>query len=127
MLLLLGLGILHAQDSTEVKGARLSASENVFDFGEVPSDTAVSHIFVLKNIGSDSLRIYRLKSGWGCTAALLSSEVIAPDSTAQIKATFNTHGRMGVFQKSIKVYSNDTTKPVVTLFIKGKIVPQNKE
>ncbi|MCD6376518.1 MAG: DUF1573 domain-containing protein [Caldisericaceae bacterium] len=57
----------------------------------------------------------------------MSSEVIAPGSTAQIKATFNTHGRMGVFQKSIKVYSNDTTKPVVTLYIKGKIVQQNKE
>lgn len=63
LLLLLGVGIIQAQDSTKIKGARLSASETEFNFGEVPADTAISHIFVLKNIGSDSLRIYRLKSG----------------------------------------------------------------
>ena len=62
-LLLLGVGIIQAQDSTKIKSARLSASETEFNFGEVPADTAISHIFILKNIGSDSLRIYRLKSG----------------------------------------------------------------
>ncbi len=57
------LGITWAQDSSTVKGAQLSVSEATFDFGEVPADTMISHIFVLKNIGSDSLHIYRLKSG----------------------------------------------------------------
>lgn len=59
----LWLGISLAQDSTQVKGARISVSESTHDFGEVSADTMVSHIFVIKNVGSDSLRIYRLKSG----------------------------------------------------------------
>ncbi|NOX90754.1 MAG: DUF1573 domain-containing protein [Calditrichaeota bacterium] len=52
----------------------------------------------------------------------MSSEVIAPGKGGEIKATFNTKGRKGVFQKSIKVYSDDVKHPVVILSIKGKII-----
>ncbi len=34
-----------------------------FDFGEVPSDTLITHVFEVKNEGTDTLRIIRLKSG----------------------------------------------------------------
>ncbi|APF20534.1 hypothetical protein Cabys_3789 [Caldithrix abyssi DSM 13497] len=54
---------LNAQDSTKVSGPVITASEKVFDFGQVPENAVVSHVFVLKNQGSDSLRIQRIKSG----------------------------------------------------------------
>ncbi len=55
--------VLFAQEPQKVDGPLMQVSETVFDFGNVPTDTVVSHIFVLKNVGSDSLRIQRIKSG----------------------------------------------------------------
>ncbi len=57
------LSTLNAQDASTISGPVIAASEKIFDFGQVPTDTIVTHIFVLKNQGSDSLRIQRIKSG----------------------------------------------------------------
>ncbi len=57
------LSTLNAQDTSRISGPVIAVSEEIFDFGQVPADTIVTHIFVLKNQGSDSLRIQRIKSG----------------------------------------------------------------
>ena len=57
------INLARAQDSVQVKGPRIAIEEKTFDFGIVPADTLISHVFVIKNAGDDSLKIYRLKSG----------------------------------------------------------------
>lgn len=42
---------------------KMELLETDFDFGYVPQDSKVSHIFWLKNIGEDSLEIINVKPG----------------------------------------------------------------
>ena len=37
--------------------------EPYFDFGNVPQKSAIKHDYVIKNIGTDTLRITRVKPG----------------------------------------------------------------
>lgn len=55
--------VLFAQDSSKTNGARIFVEERSYDFGQVSEDTLLSHSFVFHNIGNDTLRVLRLKSG----------------------------------------------------------------
>lgn len=45
------------------KLARIQVSAEEFDFGRVPQGASISHVFWLKNIGEDTLRITDIKPG----------------------------------------------------------------
>ena len=68
-------------------GARLVFEEEKYDFGKVEQGVVLTHIFDFENIGEDTLKISRVRSSWGCTASLLSSEVIAPGETGEAVLT----------------------------------------
>ena len=76
--------------------------------------------FIIKE-GDAVLEIRKVKSSWGCTAALLSSEEINPGEKGEIKTVFNPAGRHGPYKKTIKVYSNDKKNPIMRLYIKMDI------
>lgn len=58
--LILGLGMLAAQ----IQGApRLVLVESEFDFGYVPQNSKISHVFWLKSAGDDSLKILKVVPG----------------------------------------------------------------
>lgn len=42
---------------------KISLSETFWDFGRTPQHSSVSHTFWIKNIGGDTLRIIKVKSG----------------------------------------------------------------
>jgi hypothetical protein len=42
---------------------RLQVSAEEFDFGRTPQGSTISHVFWLKNIGEDTLRITDIKPG----------------------------------------------------------------
>ncbi|NIM96951.1 MAG: hypothetical protein GTO24_02345 [candidate division Zixibacteria bacterium] len=42
---------------------RISLSETFWDFGRTPQHSRVSHTFWIRNVGGDTLRIIRVKSG----------------------------------------------------------------
>jgi len=47
----------------EALQARLEVKQNNFDFGYVPQGTSISHVFWLKNVGGDTLRITDVRPG----------------------------------------------------------------
>lgn len=42
---------------------RIAVSAESFDFGRVPQGASISHIFWIKNVGEDTLRITDVKPG----------------------------------------------------------------
>jgi len=42
---------------------KISLSETLWNFGRTPQHSSVSHTFWIKNIGGDTLRIIKVKSG----------------------------------------------------------------
>jgi hypothetical protein len=100
---------------------RLVFSESVFDFGKVEQGAQVNHLFRFTNQGGQDLRIESVKTSCGCTAAVISSEVIGPGQEGTISATFDTTRFSGEKAKSVSVYSNDPSQPVTTLTLQGEI------
>jgi hypothetical protein len=100
---------------------RLVFSESVFDFGKVEQGDQVNHLFRFTNQGGQDLRIESVKTSCGCTAAVISSEVIGPGQEGTISATFDTTRFAGEKAKSVSVYSNDPSQSVTTLTLQGEI------
>ncbi|MGE0682414.1 MAG: DUF1573 domain-containing protein [Candidatus Binatia bacterium] len=100
---------------------RLVFSESVFDFGRVEQGAQVNHLFRFTNQGGQDLRIESVKTSCGCTAAVISSEMIGPGQEGTISATFDTTRFAGEKAKSISVYSNDPSQSVTTLTLQGEI------
>ena len=99
----------------------LVVKEPIFDFGKVEQGAQVNHLFRFTNEGGRDLRIESVKTSCGCTAAVISSEVLAPGQEGTISAIFDTARFSGEKVKEISVYSNDPAQPVTTLTLQGEI------
>ncbi len=103
------------------KGPRIKFREESKDFGKMKQGKVLTHIFVFKNEGDETLVIKRVKTSCGCTAALLSKKEIAPGAEGEIKLTYNTRGFEGKNTKYIDVESNDPTQPRKRLTVSAEI------
>ncbi|MGC8595116.1 MAG: DUF1573 domain-containing protein [Candidatus Kryptoniota bacterium] len=74
--------------------------------------------FLIKNIGNEPLRIYQVRTSCGCTAALLSDSVIAPNKIARLRVEFNPTGYIGEVTKYIYISSNDPSTQLATVTLK---------
>jgi len=103
------------------KGPKIKFREESKNFGKMKQGKVLTHIFVFKNEGDETLKIKRVKTSCGCTAALLSKKEIAPGAEGEIKLTFNTKGFKGKNTKYIDVESNDPAQPRKRLTVSAEI------
>lgn len=103
------------------KGPKIIFKEDSFDFGKIKQGEVVSHKFVFTNEGDAPLKINKVTSSCGCTAALVSQKNLAPGGKGEIKATLNSRGYRGNLIKYIYVESNDPNLPTTKLSIKVMI------
>jgi len=99
------------------QGPRLDFEQNRWDFGRVKQGKILTHVFEFRNSGDQPLKITRVRSTCGCTAALLSKRELAPGEKGEVKVTFNTRGYGGRLSKYIVIESNDTKQPRVQLTV----------
>jgi Protein of unknown function (DUF1573) len=90
------------------KFAKFDKLEN--KFGNIPEGLEVSTIFVVTNTGNIPLTINIVQPACGCTIPEWNKEPIAPGGTGNIKAIYNTKGRVGPFTKTLLVTTNNGTK-----------------
>ena len=90
------------------------------DFGVVSQTEPQSFSFEMRNGGGGALRIERVESACGCTAALPERRALKPGDRAQIKVDFNPAGLRGRFRKQVWLYSNDPQSPT-SLFVTGEV------
>jgi Protein of unknown function (DUF1573) len=76
------------------------------DFGRIPEGRKLEVAFRFKNTGSKPLIIERVQPSCGCTVAEQPEAPIMPGDTGEIKASFNSEGRVGINHKKIYVYAN---------------------
>jgi len=97
--------------------------EKVYDFGKLMGADKVEHVFKFHNEGKGDLKIDKVNTTCGCTAALLSANVIPPGGKGDVTTTFTVGGRQGQQTRQIYVLSNDPNEPRATLTLKGFIIP----
>ena len=74
---------------------------------------AVAH-FKYKNAGDKPVKILSVHPSCGCTTAALPKEVVEPNESGEITATFHIGDRSGVQTKTISVLTDDEpSKPTV--------------
>ncbi len=115
--------IIHAQ----VVGPKISAVEEVFDFGTIAPGSKVSHEFVIMNTGDAVLEIQKVRASCGCTAAKPDKDKLEPGDTTRIEVTFDTGKRKGNQKKYVYVFSNDKETPQLRLTFKAQIAKVGDE
>lgn len=101
--------------------SQIVVDENDIHFGTVAQGEKVERVFRFTNAGDDQLKIERVKSSCGCTAALLSSRDIEPGTTGEVRATFDSTRFQGLVVKTIYLYTNDPLHKVVQLHLRGEV------
>lgn len=104
-------------------GPMVRLSEREWNLGELPQSDRRSHDFLLTNQGTAPLRIERLESSCGCTAALASDSVLAPGEKTAISVTFNSKDFEGEQMKVVVLHTNDPAEPRIDLVIRATVIP----
>lgn len=102
--------------------AKIIVVETDINFGTVVQGEKVERVFSFSNAGDAALKIDRVKSSCGCTAALLSSRDLQPDEAGEVRATFDSTRFQGLVTKTIYLYTNDPLNKVVQLHLRGEVV-----
>jgi hypothetical protein len=91
-----------------------------FDFGEIQQGIPAEAVFNLTNVSQEPLIIKKVKGSCGCTATNYTQEPVSPGESGEISATYDAKN-LGVFKKTVTVYTNFDEKPTV-LTLSGKVV-----
>ena len=106
---------------------RLLCEQDSHDLGTLSEDDKpVSHTFTLRNVSTESIRIQRVRTTCGCTAATFDSTTIAPGSTTKVKLTYNPKDRPGTIDVNAYVYLADGSKqPAARLSLYGEVLDRD--
>ncbi len=109
-------------DTYNAKLPKIFFENSKYDFGKIIKGQQVEYIFKFENQGNADLKIKKVKTSCGCTAAILTNEIIPPSETGEIKATFRSGSFKGKVMKSITVNSNDPDNSSYKLTLSGEII-----
>ncbi len=104
-------------DQANAEKPVLKLDKNQHDFGKVAEGEVVEFNVKFSNVGSDQLKIDRVKTSCGCTAALVSEKEIQPGGTGEINIKLDTSDRSGKMARTITVFSNDPENPEQTIIL----------
>jgi len=90
-----------------------------YDFGEIPEDEKIEHIFTIKNIGRETLKILKVTTGCGCTRAQASKTEIEPGESGEIEVIYRA--RRVRYRDTVASYvkTNDPENPLLELVLTG--------
>ena len=101
------------------QSAKFKFDTQEIDYGVIKKNSNGLREFVFTNIGDAPLIISEVKSTCGCTIAKKPNKPISPGEKGIIKVQYDTK-RIGIFRKSIVVFSNATDQRKV-LRLKGEV------
>jgi len=94
-----------SNSQTEPTG-EITFEKTTQEFGDIKQGQTVTAVFKFKNTGKSPVILSNVQTTCGCTVPTWTREPIAPGKTAEINATFNSAGKMGMQNKVITVFSN---------------------
>lgn len=109
--------------ATTKVNAQLKVLEgNAISFGKVyQTGEKVRETITLRNVGSENITIKSVSTSCGCTVALLSDSLIAPDQQTKISVEFNPAGYIGEVTKYIYIVNSDPKNQLMTVKMTGYI------
>jgi len=104
---------------------KLLVSEEEWDFGKVTQGEKPTHIFMVKNEGEGDLVITGVKGCCPCIEVSISSNLIKPGESAELKVSYDTTDYVGKDEKHVFIYSNDPQVPDkrISLYVETEVFP----
>lgn len=98
-------------------------SEVEWDFGKVTQGEKPTHIFMVKNEGEGDLVITGVKGCCPCIEVSISSNLIKPGESAELKVSYDTTDYVGKDEKHVNIYSNDPQVPDkrISLYVETEV------
>lgn len=103
----------------------IAFEKEVHDFGTLSQGEQFTHAFKFENTGESPLVLSFVEGSCGCTVMKdWPKEPIAPGETGEINVDYNSKGKSGTQNISIRVVAN--TSPATTvLMLEGEVVTPN--
>ena len=73
---------------------KLEVSTSVWDFGQKWAGEKAETTITLRNVGDAPLRIEKVKTSCGCTAASMKKKLLEPGESEEVKITYSTKKRV---------------------------------
>ena len=105
--------------STDGPAAQFEAT--FVDFGMAKEGTLVTNEFILKNVGSATLRILAVRGSCGCAGLDPTRTEIPPGETGKIIMKLDLHGRQGPQLIQGFVKTDDPDKSLISLTYRGMV------
>jgi len=100
-------GFAQTASSKKVDGPVITFEKSTHDFGDIIQDDKVEHTYVLTNTGNEPLIITNVEVSCGCTTPKgFQRDPIAPGAKSEIVIAFNSTGKIGRQNKTLRVVSN---------------------
>ena len=103
-------------------GPRAVIGATTFDFGHIYEDQSLTHTFVVRNTGSETLRIEDVDPDCACTVASYDKSIPA-GGQGEITLSIKPFSVIHQFKKETKVRLNDPEQPVLYLDLTGVAQP----
>jgi len=107
--------ILASQIYSKGMYASIQVEKAFWDFGNVPFDYNLVHIYQVKNVGHGDLIISRVASNCDCTTARVADTLIPPGGSTRLRIDFRTTDYYGINTREVSIHSNDPREPVYVL------------
>lgn len=114
--------VCNSQEAIQTGTIHLSATE--INYGIVEKDSDPYREVTITNTGNYPLQINSCSASCGCTVPNCPTEPIPAKKKSVIRVRYNT-SRIGVFNKTITVYSNDQKNPISLIKIYGEVKEPN--
>jgi len=103
---------------------RIQVSEEEWNFGKVTRGEKPTHIFVVKNGGEGDLIIEGVKESCACIGVSISTNLIKPGESAELKVSYDTTDYVGKDEKHLHIYSNDPQVPDkwISLYVETEVL-----
>ena len=99
------------------KEPQINFTEETLDFGKMSAGEAVEGSYFFKNTGEAPLIVTNVKASCGCTTPIYTTKPVMPGEQGSITARFDSKGFKGTVYKSINVFTNANTKPIILYLV----------
>ena len=123
--LFFAFAVFAASQAQSINNPQLVFKTDTHDFGEVKQGTETIYEFVFENKGSTPLIISNVEKQCGCTTPEWTYKPIKPGEKGVIIVKYDSN-RIGPFNKSVTVHSNDSDNPQLILKIRGNVIGTDK-
>lgn len=122
----LGLFAFNVEFSSKEKSPKIKFKYVKLERKNIEYGKNGDFLFPFKNIGKDTLLINDIKTSCGGVMGIGPNIPISPGENNIIKIIYYTK-RVGRFQKTVTVTTNDPLNSPIILTIKGNVLPQKEK